>query len=265
MLAANRHVEIMKIINRDRFVKVSQLSALFDVSEETIRRDLDKLEKEGLLRKLHGGAVPVDVTNVDNIKPIVERIQENIDAKKVIARLAYELIEDGDSLILDSGSTTLQLAKILDDKKVTVITNDISIAYELSLKDNVNLIVTGGNRSQKSFSITGPECERYLKSFNVNKLFLSTSGIKLKHGLTASNQMDAFLKRMMIDAADRVICLADNSKFGKVALITFASFSDIDLLVTDKALDNSYEKAFSDFGTKVIVQDDDSIIEKETT
>lgn len=260
MLAANRHDEIIKLMHRNRFVKVSQLSTLFNVSEETIRRDLDKLEKDGLLKKLHGGAVPIGVTSVDNIKPVMERIEENIDGKKIIAQLAYNTIEDGDSLILDSGSTTLQLAKILNDKKVTVITNDINIAYELSLKNNINLIVTGGNIAQKSFSLVGPEAERYLKSFNVNKLFLSTGGIKLKHGLTASNSMDAALKKIMINVADKVICLADHSKFGKVALVTFGSFSDIDLIISDKIDDISYIKVFEDTGIELITPNISSLL-----
>lgn len=252
MLAANRHEEIIKLIHKDRFVKVSQLSRMFNVSEETIRRDLDKLEKDGLLKKLHGGAVPIDITNVDNIKPIKERIEENIDEKAVIARLAYELIEDGDTLILDTGSTILQLAKILDEKNVTVITNDISIAYELSQKSNVNLTVIGGNLKSNSFTIIGPECEKAIASFNVNKLFLSTSGIKLHKGLTTSNNIDAFIKKRMIESADKVICLADHSKFDKVAFVSFAELNDLDIIVTDRIVDDSYNKIFSELDVSLV-------------
>lgn len=253
MLAANRHEEIIKLLHKDRFVKVSQLGRLFNVSEETIRRDLDKLEKDGLLKKLHGGAVPVDIANVDNIKPIKERIEENISEKSVIARLAYDLIEDGDTLILDTGSTILHLARILDDKNVTVITNDISIAYELSQKDNINLIISGGNLRPNSYTIIGPECEKAFATFNVNKLFLSTSGIKLQQGLTTSNNTDAFIKQRMIASADKTICLADHSKFGRVALVTFADLSDLDIIVTDSAVDSSYSDALNDMGVRIII------------
>lgn len=252
MLAANRHEEILRLLNKDRFVKVSQLSRLFDVSEETIRRDLDKLEKDGLLRKLHGGAVPVDIANVDNIKPISERIGENIGEKDIIAKLAYDLIEDGDTLILDTGSTILQLAKILDNKYITVITNDISIAYELSQKENVDLIVTGGNLKPNSFTIIGPECEKSISSFNVNKVFLSTSGISLQQGLTTSNNIDASIKKRMIESADNVICLADHSKFGRVALVSFAKISDLNIIVTDRDMDNSYREFLSEANVKLI-------------
>lgn len=252
MLAANRHEEIIRLIHKDRFVKVSQLSKLFGVSEETIRRDLDKLEKDGLLKKLHGGAVPVDITNIDNIKPIKERIEENIDEKTLIARTAYSLIEDGDTLIFDNGSTILQLAKVLEDKNITVITNDISIAYELAQKENVSLIVTGGSLKPNSFSIVGPECERSLSSFNVNKAIISTSGIKLQQGLTTSNNTDAFIKKKMINCADTVICLADHSKFGKAALVSFAELSDIDIIITDRPVDSSYEKVFSEMNVSLV-------------
>jgi len=252
MLAANRYEEIMKLLNKDRFVKVSQLSKLFNVSEETVRRDLDKLEKDGLLKKLHGGAVPVNITSVNNIKPIKERIEENISEKSVIAKLAYDLIEDGDTLILDTGSSILHLARILDEKNVTVITNDVSIAYELSQKENVNLIITGGNLKPNSYTIIGPECEKAIASFNVNKLFLSTSGIKLQQGLTTSNKTDAHIKQRMIASADKTICLADHSKFGKVALVTFADISDLDMIVTDCKPDNSYLEALSNMKVQLV-------------
>lgn len=253
MLAANRHEEIIKLINKDRFVKVSQLSKLFEVSEETIRRDLDKLERDGLLKKLHGGAVPMDIVNVEGIKPVTERIEEHAKEKALIANLALDLINDGDTLILDSGSTTLQLARILDNKNVTVITNDIGIAYELSFKENIKLIVTGGSLNARSFSMVGPETARYLGTFNVNKVFLSTSGIKLNKGFTASNNLDAFIKKIMIGSGDKVICLADHSKIGRVSLVSFADFKDIDIIITDRAVELSYEKTFNDNNIALII------------
>jgi DeoR family glycerol-3-phosphate regulon repressor/DeoR family myo-inositol catabolism operon transcriptional repressor len=256
MLAANRHEEIIKLINKDRFVKVSQLSRLFDVSEETIRRDLDKLEKEGLLKKLHGGAVPIDINSIDNIKPIMERITENIDEKAVIAKLALDFIEDGDTILLDSGSTTLQLAKILDNKKLTVITNDISIAYELSHKSGINLIVAGGSLRRESFSVIGSECEKFLNSYNVRKAFISASGVKLQQGLTTSNTGDAYIKKAMMNAADTVICTSDHTKFDRAALFSFASFDDIDILITDKLPDNSYIEMFSETDTMLVTPQD---------
>lgn len=252
MLAANRHEEILKMIKNNRYVKVSELSKIFDVSEETVRRDLDKLQSSGLLRKLHGGAAPVDAPKVENVKPIIERIEQNLSEKRVIANLAYEMIENKDTIILDSGSTTFQLAKILDKKVLTVITNDINIAYTLSTKQNIRLIITGGTLTQKSFAMVGPECEKYLKNLNVKKLFLATSGIKPDQGLTASNSLDAAVKRTMIEASEKVICLADSSKFGKAALITFALFSDIDTLITDHITDDSYIDYLKDKGVELI-------------
>jgi DeoR/GlpR family transcriptional regulator of sugar metabolism len=253
VLAANRHEEIIKLINKDRFVKVSQLSKMFDVSEETIRRDLDKLERDGLLKKLHGGAVPMDIANVEGIKPVMERMEEHAKEKALIARLALELIDEGDTLILDSGSTTLQLARILDNKKVTVITNDIGIAYELSTKENVSLIVTGGNLNSKSLSMVGTETAKYLSSFNVNKVFLSASGIKPSKGFTASNNSDAVIKKVMIGSGDKVICLAVHSKVGRVSLVSFADFKDIDIIITDRAVESVYEKTFRDNNIALII------------
>lgn len=252
MLAANRHEEIMKLINKDRFVRVSYLSKLFDVSEETIRRDLDKLESDGLLKKLHGGAVPIDISNISNIKPIQERSSENIDEKTIIARLALELIDDDDTLILDTGSTIFQFARIIGNKKLTAITNDISIAYELSQKNSINLIMPGGIKRQGSYNLVGTDCEKAIGAFNVNKVFISASGIKLQQGLTSSNNADASVKKAMMKSAAQVICLVDHSKFGKAALLSFASFKDIDILVTDAPVEKSYAEALLDAGVKIV-------------
>lgn len=253
MLAANRHEEILKFIHKDRFVKVSQLSRIFDVSEETIRRDLDRLEKDGLLKKLHGGAVPVDITNIKNVKPILERMSENIDEKIEIAKLGLNMIEDGDTLILDSGSTTLQLARMLSHKKITVLTNDVNIAYELAQMENINLILTGGSVRSGSFSITGSDCESSLRAYNVNKAFISASGIKLDRGLTTSNNSDAGIKKAMIKAAGTVICLTDHTKFDRTALVSFAAFDSLDIVITDRAVDRSYAEAFEVSGVQVII------------
>lgn len=252
MLAANRHEEIMKLINKDRFVRVSYLSKLFNVSEETIRRDLDKLEEDGLLKKLHGGAVPIDLSNINSIKPIKERITENIDEKATIARLALEIIEDDDTLFLDTGSTTLQLAKILNNKKLTVITNDICIAFELCQKENINLIMPGGTKRQGTYNLIGADCEKAMSNYNVNKVFISSSGIKPQQGITTSNVADATVKKAMIRRGSQVICLSDHSKFCKAALVSFASFDDIDILITDAPVEKSFAEAFAEAGVRII-------------
>jgi DeoR/GlpR family transcriptional regulator of sugar metabolism len=252
MLAANRHEEIIKLINKDRFVKVSQLSRLFDVSEETIRRYLDKLERDGFLKKLHGGAVPVDLGAVDIIKPIMERITENINEKIIAAKLALSFIDDGDTIILDSGSTMLQLARLLENKKITAITNDISIAYELSQKENISLLVTGGNLKSNSFSLVGPECEKMLGSLNVNKTFVSASGISIDRGLTTSDITEASIKKAMINAAEKVFCVADHSKFEKVTLVSFAPLDCLDILVTDRVVGDGISNVISEIGVKLV-------------
>jgi len=235
MLAAKRHEEIMRILTEEGCADAAQLSEFFGVSAKTLRKDFDKLETMGLLERVHGGAVLKN--NGSNIFPIAERKRQNLDDKKEIGTAALQFIEEGDTFILDGGTTTLELAKLLGDKRVTVLTNDLRIATELLYKENVTLLVTGGRlRREGAYTLLGRDAERYLDKYQVKKVFLGTSALDFRCGLTVFSLDEAEIKRAMIKSAREVICLADYSKFHKVALVSFCPLEKVGMLITDKRI-----------------------------
>lgn len=231
MLAYDRHDQIIKLLNSNNFVKVSELSNLFQVSEETIRRDFDKLEKKGVLKKVHGGAVLNDDTSF--VPPIIERKKINIAGKEKIGMKAAEMVKENETLLIDSGTTTYYMARFLPDINITVITYDIYIALELCNRKNIELIIAGGTQRKNSFSFVGAYTLKFLDSINVDKGFLSTSGIDYKNGLSVSNNSESYTKKKIIERSDKTICLADRNKFNKKALVTFADIEMIDTLICD--------------------------------
>ncbi|SHE74528.1 transcriptional regulator, DeoR family [Caldanaerobius fijiensis DSM 17918] len=234
MIAASRKREIKRIITEKKYVKVNELSRLFNVSEETIRRDLEALENEGILERNYGGAVLVESATVP---PLSIRAAENLEEKRLIGEKAVQLIKEGSIILLDAGTTTFQIAKKLENKRMTVITNDINIAYELKDKNAINVFITGGKLSGEVMALYGPETQKSIEGYNVDIAFIATTGITLTKGFTTSDIYGAEVKKSMIRAAREKIIVADSSKIGKNALITFASFSDIDCLILAGSVD----------------------------
>ncbi len=244
MLSVKRLEEITKTLERDGSVDVGALSEQLGVTTKTIRQDLVKLEELGLLERVHGGAVLKQSEN--GIYPIQQRKRQSLAEKERIARAAMAYVGEGDTIILDGGSTTLQLAKLLGDKRIVVVTNDMLIAAELLSKENVTLYVTGGKlRREGVFTLLGREAERTIRRYNANRLFLATSALDFRHGLMVLSEDEAEVKKAMIAVAKEVVCLADYSKFHKSAFVSFASLKDIQVMVTDDripAADRDYLK-----------------------
>jgi Transcriptional regulators of sugar metabolism len=235
MISIQRLEEIVKILERDGSVDVNSLCEHFKVTGKTIRQDLEKLEEMKLVERVHGGAVLRQQSN--NIFPIQQRKQQNMDEKKRIAAAAEKLIRERDILIIDGGSTNLELAKRMGDKQVIAITNDLIIAGELHNKENVTLYVTGGRlRREGVFTLLGSDAIRMIQKYNANKLFLGTSALDFKQGLTVFSAEEADIKRAMINTAKEVICLVDYSKFHQLAFTSFATIKDIDVLITDQRI-----------------------------
>ncbi|WP_304198236.1 DeoR/GlpR family DNA-binding transcription regulator, partial [Flavobacterium alvei] len=183
MLPQQRKDKILELLAEDGSAKVINLAKLFKVTEVTIRQDLEKLEKEGLLLREHGGAYLKNIE--DQVRSFSLSNQENLDKKEAIANKCLEYIESGDSIILDSGSTTTEIAKKLKGfKNLTVITNALNIALMLGTEPGIELIVTGGEFKPPTLSLTGQKAADFFKGLNVNKLFLATAGLSLKAGLT---------------------------------------------------------------------------------
>ncbi|MFC0473318.1 DeoR/GlpR family DNA-binding transcription regulator [Halalkalibacter kiskunsagensis] len=244
MLSVERYEKILDELDKSKVVKVSELSINLGVTEKTIRIDLESLEKKGLLKRIHGGAVLLE--EEDRIFPINERQLSNNERKVAIAKKAIKLINDQDTILLDGGSTTLQIASLLGDFPVTVITNDIKIANELLNKEKVQLMVLGGSRMGTSSSLFGVEASDLLKRIRVNRLFFGATGVSVEHGLTVLNSFHVEWKRQIIGCADRVTLLADSTKFEKVGLIQFATLDDVDEVITDDLLDKHILKVLKE-------------------
>jgi DeoR family fructose operon transcriptional repressor len=232
MLPFKRLEKIMELLQREQSVKVSELGALFQVSEKTIREDLEKLEEKGLLSRIHGGAV-LNSDKAGLASPAVLN-SEALKEKEMIARYAVKYIEANDVIALDGGSTTLEIAKLLGRDPVTVITNDVFIISELVRKDNVRLVVPGGYRHNNL--LVSDHAADFIRKLNIQKSFISTTGIHLDYGLTVFTSELLDLKNALVQCAKTVICVADHGKFEKCALMTFARLSEIDTIVTDEGL-----------------------------
>jgi DeoR family fructose operon transcriptional repressor len=236
MLLAKRLEEITKILERDKSVDVNTLSEKLGVTGKTIRQDLDKLEEMDLIERVHGGAILKRGSN--SIFPIIERKQTNLEEKKSIAEIASSYIEEGDIIYLDSGTTTLPIAELLGDKRITVVTNDPFIVHELLYKDNITLYVIGGKlrREEGAYTLVGHTAIKDISLYNIQKYFLATSAIDLKQGLMIFSSEEAEIKKAVIGVSKQVICVCDYTKFHKMAIFTICSIDDIDVLISDNRI-----------------------------
>lgn len=249
MLAAERHRTILEKLEQQGAVKVSELSELFQVTEKTVREDLEKLEEKGLLKRTHGGAV-MEQAGEDSLLPLQIPNAKHRPEKTAIAELALDFIEAGDIIALDAGSTTLELAKLLPNMPLTVLTNDLLIIRELTAKESIRLVVPGGYRHNNL--LIGGESQEWISRLNVHKLFLSTTGIHLEYGLTIFTEELAKLKRLYMDNAKQVYILADHSKFDRGALITYGSLEETYRIITDEGLTPEVEAKYAAKGIQIL-------------
>jgi len=243
MLAIERRSEIMSLLEQNQSVLVAELSKLFNVTEETIRRDLEKLEKEGFAEKTYGGAVLRQAVNLDI--PFRVRERANKEGKHIIAQKALALVEDGDTIMLDSSSTVLGIARGLKRRKhVTVITNSIEVLIELASAPELTVISTGGTLRGHSLSLVGRNAERMLRNFNVDKAFISCKGLDPDKGITESNEQEVEIKRAMCAAAKTTYIAADSTKFNKVSFVKLADLRDIDGIITEHPPSTTWQETF---------------------
>jgi len=238
----NRRGDILKALSENGKVFVKDLSEKYQVSEVTIRNDLDKLEKKDLLIKARGGAIKVDF-HVRTDPRISEKYHINIREKQRIGKLASTLIENYDTVIIDSGSTTAELAKNLKQvEDLTVITNAINITNILVNMPNINIIVPGGYLRKNSISLIGPLAEENLKNFHVDKVFLGVDGFDSSIGLYTPNIEEAHLNQLMITLGNEIIVLTDSSKFKKKSLAFICGMQNIHKVITDDGIDPKDKK-----------------------
>ena len=233
MLAIERRNAILAKLATDGKVIVSDLSTEFNVTEETIRRDLEKLDKEGLAKKTYGGAIVLDSHGAD--LPFNVRKRVNATLKENIAQKIADLIRDGDSIILDSSTTAISVTKYIKNREnLTLITNSVEILLELSDKSGWKILSTGGKLKNGSLALVGSSAEQMIRDYHVHIAVCSSKGIDMNMGISDSNEEDATMKKAIFSSADRKILALDRTKFNRRSFVKVFSVSDVDTVVTDE-------------------------------
>jgi DeoR/GlpR family transcriptional regulator of sugar metabolism len=241
MLAIERRREILARLAVDGKVIVSELARDFEVTEETIRRDLERLDKEGLVSKTHGGAVSKQNTSLD--LPYNVREGVNVVQKQKISDEIAEMIHDGERIMLDSSSTALYVIKKLKNKKnLTIITNSVKILIELADKSDWTVLSTGGLLKNGALSLTGSSAEKMISTYHVDTAICSCKGIDTDMGITDSNEKDSLIKRAMFASAERRILALDAEKFDKKSFVKVCGLQSVDVLVTDQAPSSAWRR-----------------------
>jgi Transcriptional regulators of sugar metabolism len=242
---------IMKILEKENRVLISDLCKVFNTTAVTIRKDLDQLEKEGSLKRTHGGAILYK--SLFQGLALNEKEKLNSEEKERIATEAAKMISEGDVIMLDSGSTTTQLAKNIKNMKgITVITNAVNIALEL-INSEAEVLLTGGILQKNSSTLIGPIADDSLRKLSADKLFHGVDGIDYEIGLTTPNITEANTSHVMMQRAGENILLVDSSKFGRRSLGVICQVKEIDKIITTKKMSKLELKKMNDLGVKVII------------
>lgn len=251
MYAIERHKKIMEMARDHGRVDVAEAASALDVSAETLRRDLTTLERRGLVRRVHGGAVPVERLGFE--PALFERERTNLAEKDSIALAAVAQIGDAGSILLDAGSTTVRLAALLpSNRDFTVVTHALPVAQSLAGRPNITLHLVGGIVRGRTLAAVGPWALRELGAIQADVAFLGTNGISVERGMTTPDVTEAAVKRAIVKAARRTVVLADHTKIGRDEFATVAPITDVDTLVTDDRADHDLTSHIESAGVQVI-------------
>ena len=250
MLAAQRQHRILDMVLKSGAVRTVRVARALAISEETARKDFEKLEAEGLLSRRHGGAVRLDDHHHD--PSLDSREVSNVAEKKAIAQLALSQIQAGDIVFFDASSTVFYLACLLPNMEITVLTTALKVAIELARRPSVQVILTGGVVGQNSLSCQPDLANSILEGCHVQKAFLSCRGIDTERGLSEASAGNAGLKQKMMALAEQTILLADHTKLGLKSSWFFARLSDVDLFISDQRPDNAVLRVLKQGGGKTI-------------
>ncbi|MCI1945380.1 DeoR/GlpR family DNA-binding transcription regulator [Clostridium luticellarii] len=249
MLPEERRIKIVDILKKNGRAEVQILADKMKVSKMTIRRDLEFLEKKRLLMRTHGGAVFKDIISYE--VPYMDKEVANKSEKERIGRKAAEFVKEGQSLILDAGTTCLEVARCMKNMKdITVITNDIKIVGELFKYTNIRLFCTGGLVQGNVGALIGKHAEYFLQSFNVDYAFVGVTSVNEEYAVSTPTAEKAYLKRLMIDSANKSVFLADHSKFNKTSFSKVCSMDEVDVLISDIMLDDKIKKGLQNLSIK---------------
>lgn len=254
MLVEERKHRILNLLRLNNIVKVAELSELFETSEVTVRKDLQDLENEGKLKRIHGGAITDLDTGFEPAMDILEK--KHVEEKKKIAQKALEYISDNDAIILDGSSTVKELAKLIASSNlrgVTIVTTSMRSAEILLSNDNIEVIIIGGKIRKNTFSIVGPIAERNINNLKFDKAFLGTNGIDIEYGFSTPTFAVSEVKKAIIKSAKQSFVLSDRSKINKTTLGKICDISEVDYLIIDDGISGSYVNCLKETGIQVVI------------
>ncbi len=250
MLPVERQSLIVSKLLESESVRTTDLATILKVTDETVRKDLESLEKRGELLRIHGGAVRPNQSRVE--LALNERKQVNRDKKTSIAGLAAECIEPNDTIFIDASSTALTLVEHLPGFHLTVLTNAHNVITALADRDGIDIICTGGIYEPRSRSYIGLPAESTMRKHNIHKMFFSCNGIHLERGVSETNPRQASFKERVIECSEKVFCLADSTKIGLKSSFFFAKISDLTTVVTNEDSDRGFTAALANQGVEVL-------------
>jgi DeoR/GlpR family transcriptional regulator of sugar metabolism len=249
-MSETRRERLRELVQSRGFAALGELSESLEVSESTVRRDLEQLEREGVVRRTHGGAFWTG--EPDTMRIFQTRRDDYWPAKAAIGQTAAALIEDHDTILLDGGSTTYELARHLVGRPLQVVTNSLPVAHLLSSSESIDLVMIGGCVRGRTAVAIGPMADSMLHSINVGRAFLSVAGIT-DRGYFNSNMMLVESEKAMLASADQAIVVADSSKFGKVSLSRLCGLHEVNAVVTDTSIDSKWKEQLDLAGVELVL------------
>lgn len=250
--AKERRALILKLLEQKEEVQVTELSRVTGISEVTIRKDLTILQNRHLLLRTRGGAMRKPVENQSEETTIAKKRMFNFKEKQRIGEEAVKMIREGDFIMLDSGTTTLEIARHLDNfQHLRIITNAMNIATELMNYKRFDVVLLGGNVRVNSHSMVGPLALSVLRNFSRYKLFLGVDSFSIENGVSTPNLEEALLNQLMIQQADKVIAVFDSSKFNKRSFVHIADAKELDCIITDRAIPTGMTSKLKQLGVEV--------------
>lgn len=249
MLSVTRKQKVKDIVLERKSATVTELAQMFSVTDETIRRDLRSLEKEGVLMRSYGGAFIQ--SGVENLIDSSIRSTVYINEKSFIAKKCKQTIQNGDVIFLDNSTTTFFIAKAIQDMRLTLVTNSLPIINLLSTKDDIHLIAIGGFFSKKESAFYGSKAQKALEEYYVDKAFFSCRSLSLDHGVTDSNDDWAQMRKTIIERSKERYIVADYTKFNQTSFINICDFDRLDAIFTDRPLSSEWHEAMSKYGCRL--------------
>ena len=232
----NRIHELLKEVHN---ISINELCETFQVSKNTIRRDIAELEKQGIIEKVYGGIVLAEPAG--NPEPFSAREAKNADAKREIAKMAASFVKDGDVIYIDSGTTTMHMIPYLTEKhRLTIVTASVHVINAACSYNNLNVLATGGSLFTPSNAFVGPQVLQVLRRYNINKAFLASTGISLEHGATNASPLECEIKRCLVEKDCEHFLLVDDSKLDVASLMSYCTLKEIECLVTNKMPPEKY-------------------------